>query len=54
MITTSSFLAMVAAPIVAGGLIAALKTAFSRGETDLRFPEDAVPFKSPARLRVCN
>lgn len=54
MITTSSFLAMVAAPIVAGGLIAALKSAFSRGEPDLRFPEDAMPVRSPARLRVCN
>lgn len=54
MITTSSFLALVAAPIVAGGLIAAFKSAIFREERDLRFPDDAVPVRSPSHLRVCN
>lgn len=54
MITTSSFLAMVAAPIVAGGVIAALKNAIFREERNLRFPEDAVPVRASAHLRICN
>ncbi len=54
MITTSSFLAMVAAPIVAGGLIAALKHAFVRDDLNVQFPDETVVVLQAPSLRVCN
>ena len=54
MITTSSFLAMLAAPIVAGGLIAALKHALVRDDRNTQFLDEVVAVRPAVRLHVCN
>lgn len=54
MITFSSFLAMVAAPILVGGLLAAVRHAFVSDDRSFQYKEETVAVRPAAPLRVCN